>query len=85
MAEKVYISAKSVVAGLRALTGERFKRAGRTAVMGFLMLKAKASTPGGKFEVYSNGEKSVEPELNRFFRVARGTRFRDVNHFGQIQ
>jgi len=81
----VYVKADSVVAGLRALNQEKFKRAGRTAAMGFLMLKAKEPKPGSKFELYSNGEKSVEPELKRFFRVAPGTPFPDVNPFGQSQ
>jgi MoxR-like ATPase len=53
--------------------------------MGFLMLKAKEPSRGAKFEVYSNGEKSVEPELKRFFRIAPGTPFPDVNPFGQSQ
>lgn len=85
MAEKVYVSPPSVVEGLRALTRGKFKRAGRTALMGFLMLKAKEPSRGAKFEIYSNGEKSVEPELKRFFRVAPGTPFPDVNPFGQSQ
>lgn len=85
MAEHIYISTNSVVSGLRSLTNEKFKRAGRTAVMGFLMLKAKEPSTGEKFQLYTNGENSVEPELKRFFRVAPGTPFPDVNPFGQSQ
>jgi MoxR-like ATPase len=85
MAENVYVSEKSVVEALRALTTQKFKRAGRTALMGFLMLKAKEPKPGAKFRLSSIGDQSVEPELKRFFRVAPGTAFPDVNPFGQSQ
>lgn len=85
MAESVYVSEESVVHALRVLTTQKFKRAGRTALMGFLMLKAKEPKPGAKFRLTSIGKQSVEPELKRFFRVAPGTAFPDVNPFGQSQ
>ncbi|WEX08940.1 AAA family ATPase [Chelativorans sp. AA-79] len=83
MAKKVYISPDTVKAGLRSLVAQTLKRTGRTALMGFLMLKAKEPSKGAQFELHSNGSLSVEPELRRFFRVAPGTPFPDVNPFGQ--
>lgn len=85
MVEKAFIDSETVVRALRTLTREKFKRTGRTALMGFLLLKAKEPSAGAKFELYSIGNKSVEPELQRFFRIAPGTPFPDVNPFGQSQ
>jgi len=83
MPEKRYVSANTVVTALRYLVSQSFKRSGRTALMGFLMLKAKEPSKGAEFELYSNGSQSVEPELRRFFRIAPGTPLPDVNPFGQ--
>ncbi|MDB5575310.1 MAG: hypothetical protein JWR80_486 [Bradyrhizobium sp.] len=79
----VYLDPATIVAGLRELLARKFKRSGRTALMGFLMLKAKEPSPGASFALLSKGPDSVEPELVRFFRVADGTTNPDVNPFGQ--
>ena len=78
---KQFISSETVVAALQTLATHPFKRSGRTALMGYLLLKAK----GVESEIYSSGPQSVEPELSRFFRIAPGTPFPDVNPFGQRQ
>lgn len=80
---KNFLSHETVVAGLRSLASQSFRRSGRTAAMGYLMLKAKEPSKGDAFELYSNGNDSVEPELKRFFRILPGTPLPDVNPFGQ--
>ncbi len=80
--QKKYLSHETVVAGLRSLVSQSFKRSGRTAVMGYLMLKAKEPSKGVAFELFSNGSDSVEAELKRFFRILPGTPLPDVNPFG---
>lgn len=79
----VHLSTETVIAALRSLTAQSFKRTGRTALMGYLMLKAKQPSGGGVFELFSHGDQSVEAELRRYFRIAPGTLFPDVNPFGQ--
>jgi MoxR-like ATPase len=78
-----FVSAKTVVSALHTLAGRKLGRVGRTALMDFLMLKAREPAPGVKFDITSTGKNSVEAELARFFRVAPGTPRPDVNPFGR--
>lgn len=78
----MFISADTVVRALRALSQTSFRRPGRTAATGFLLLKAKEPARGDWIDITSQGGTSVEPELKRFLRVAPGTPAPDVNPFG---
>lgn len=77
-----YLSTQTVVDALRHLSGTDFNRSGRTAATGYLLLKAKETSPGTWINVTSKGPSSVEPELKRFLRIAPGTLAPDVNPFG---
>lgn len=78
-----YVSPETVLSALQALEARPFKRTGRTSAMGWLTLKAKESAPGALIELSSTGANSVEGELKRFFRVAPGTAWPDINPFGK--
>ena len=76
-----FVASDCVVEALRVLKSLELRRTGRTSVTGFLLLKAKESSPGEWIDIKSQGETSVEPELQRFLRVAPGTSLPDVNPF----
>ncbi len=80
-----FISSETVISALRILSAFHLKRKGRTALMGFLLLKAKEPSIGASFKLESQGSESVEPELERFFRLAPNTGFPDVKPFGKSQ
>jgi len=78
-----YISQETVVRGMRILRELELRRSGRTAIVGYLLLKAKqAELAGQTVEIASTGSASVEPQLSRFFRLAPGSLVPDVNPFG---
>ena len=82
MPRKQFVTPDTVITALRMLVAQQCGRSGRTALMGYLMLKAKEPARGSRFAIHTTGSQSVAPQLRRFFRIAPGTPFPDVNPFG---
>lgn len=83
VATEARLSAPTVVGAMRTLMDSRADRSGRTALLGYLCLKAKERQPGSEIEVRSSGPQSVRPELERFFQLAPGSTTPYVNPFGR--
>lgn len=79
------LSAETVVNALRVLMGEPFGRTGRAALIGYLALKSRETSPGQPIDIRSTGPGSVQQELDRFFSLAPGSQPPYVNPFGLSQ
>ncbi|MUT70829.1 AAA family ATPase [Stutzerimonas frequens] len=77
-----YISPDTVRNSLTELLARPYRKVGRTAVMGWLLLHAKLPAGSRTVTITSQGPTSVEPELKRFFSIAPGTPLPYINPFG---
>ena len=79
-----YISAATVIDAIRTLASGPSHRSAHTAIVGYLVLKAREVSPGVASRVSATGDGSVVGELDRFFGIDAGT-YRYLNPFGSIE
>lgn len=76
------LSAHTVVEAIRTLMDLGLDRSGRTALLDYLVLKARETAPESEIRIRALGPESVQPQLDRFFALAPGSPFPYVNPFG---
>ena len=84
MTTKHHVSAATVIDAIRTLASGPSHRSAHTAIVGYLVLKARGASPGAAARVYATGDGSVLPELARFFGIDAGLHSY-LNPFGSVE